>query len=229
MTYSVTWLLTSISALTIAQNKLAETITQLNTANTSLSTISEESLQRQTKITELEEQLTKIAAGPQVVDLLAELEEKKSSGAAGISCQPGNASSHLTSFSALAAAEAKVTQTEALMASTLEGERTTSKQTIDELQLRLTAAENETETLKAALENKDDLGVAVTTLNATLQDHQLTIDLLSAEKADLSQSVSVLKSQLSALGVQRTEVCRKFLLSARMLNGIAVSNHYRDT
>lgn len=130
---------------------------------------------------------------------------------------------------ALAAAEAKVTQTEALMASTLEGERTTSKQTIDELQLRLTAAENETETLKAALENNDDLGVAVTTLNATLQDHQLTIDLLSAEKADLSQSVSVLKSQLSALGVQRTEVCREFLLSARMLNGIAVSYHYRDS
>ena len=71
--------------MTIAQNKLGETMTQLNAANTSLSTISEESLQRQTRVTELEEQLAKIAAGPQVVDLLAELEETKSSGAAGMS------------------------------------------------------------------------------------------------------------------------------------------------
>jgi hypothetical protein len=78
-------LLTSVSALTIAQNKLVETITQLNAANTSLSTISEESLQRQTRITGLEEQLAKIAAGPQVADLLVELEETKSSGAAGMS------------------------------------------------------------------------------------------------------------------------------------------------
>ena len=70
--------------MTIAQNKLGETMTQLNAANTSLSTISEESLQRQTRVTELEEQLAKIAAGPQVVDLLAELEETKSSGAAGM-------------------------------------------------------------------------------------------------------------------------------------------------
>jgi hypothetical protein len=77
-------LLTSVSALTIAQNKLVETITQLNAANTSLSTISEESLQRQTRITGLEEQLAKIAAGPQVADLLVELEETKSSGAAGM-------------------------------------------------------------------------------------------------------------------------------------------------
>ena len=73
-----------MSALTIAQNKLAETVAQLNTANTSLSTISEESLQRQAKITALDEQLAKIAVGPQVADLLAELEEKKSSGAAGM-------------------------------------------------------------------------------------------------------------------------------------------------
>lgn len=115
------------------------------------------------------------------------------------------------------------------MASTLEEERTTSKQTIEELQLRLTAAEDETKTLKAALENKSDLGVEVTTLSATLQDHQLTIDLLSAEKADLSQSVSVFKSQLSALEAQRTEVCPAILLSARMLNGIAVSYHYRNS
>jgi hypothetical protein len=83
------WLLTSTSALTIAQNKLAETLTQLNTANAYLSTLSEESLQRQAKNTELEEQLTKIAAGPQVTDLLAELEEKKSSGAAGMSYNRG--------------------------------------------------------------------------------------------------------------------------------------------
>ena len=221
-------LLTSISALTIAQNNLAETMTQLNTANTSLSTISEESLQRQAKITELEEQLAMIAAGPQAADLLAELEEKKTSGAAGMFYLLER---FFTSdvISALTAAEAKVAQTEALMASTLEEERTMSKQTTEELQLRLTAAEDETKTLKAALENKDDLGVEVTTLNATLQDHQLTIDLLSAEKADLSQSVSVLKSQLSALDVQRTEVCPMFLLSAHMLNGIAVSYHYRDS
>lgn len=83
--YFVWSLLTSPSALTIAQNKLEETITQLNTANTSLSTISEESLQRQTKVTELEEKLAKIAAGPQIANILAELEETKSSGAAGMS------------------------------------------------------------------------------------------------------------------------------------------------
>jgi hypothetical protein len=70
--------------LTIAQNKLTETETRLNAANTSLSTISEESLQRQTTITGLEGQLAEIAAGPQVADLLAELEEAKSSGASGM-------------------------------------------------------------------------------------------------------------------------------------------------
>jgi len=74
-----------IPALTIAQNKLEETITQLHAANTSLSTTSEESLQRQAKITELEERLAKIAVGPQVAELLVELEEAKSSGAAGMS------------------------------------------------------------------------------------------------------------------------------------------------
>ena len=63
-------------------------MTQLNTANASLSTISEESLQRQTRVTELEEQLAKIAAGPQIADLLAEIEETKSSGAAGKSYWP---------------------------------------------------------------------------------------------------------------------------------------------
>lgn len=89
--YSVWSLLTSLSALTIAQNKLEETITQLTAANTSLSTISEESLRCQTRVTELEEQLAKIAAGPQVVDLLAELEETKSSGAAGMSYWPSSA------------------------------------------------------------------------------------------------------------------------------------------
>jgi chromosome segregation ATPase len=92
------------------------------------------------------------------------------------------------------------------MASTLEEERTMSKQAIEELQLRLVAAEDETRTLKTALENKDDLGVEVTALNTTLQDHQLTIDLLSAEKAELSQSASVLKSQLSTLRAKQTEV-----------------------
>jgi len=115
------------------------------------------------------------------------------------------------------------------MASTLEEERMTSRQAIEELQLRLVAAEDETKTLKVAFENKDGLGLEVTTLNATLQDHQLTIDLLSAEKADLSQSVSVLKSQLSGLEAKRTEVGPTFLLSARMLNGIAVGYHHRDS
>ena len=95
--YFVWSLLTSLSALTIAQNKLGETVTQLNAANTSLSIISEESLQRQTRVTELEGQLGKIAAGPQVVDLLAELEDTKSSGAAGMSYWPSNAA-YLISF-----------------------------------------------------------------------------------------------------------------------------------
>lgn len=122
-----------------------------------------------------------------------------------------------------------MTQTEAQMACSLEGERTASKQTVEELQLRLMAAEDETKTLKTALENKDNLGVEVTTLNATLQDHQLTIDLLSAEKAELSQSASMLKSQLSTLEAQRTEVGRAFLLSAHLLNTIAVGYHYRDS
>jgi len=122
-----------------------------------------------------------------------------------------------------------VTQVEALLASTLEEERTTTKQAVEELQLRLIAAEDEAKTLKAALENKDGLGVEVTTLNTTLQDHQLRIDLLSAEKAELSQSISVLKSQLSTLQAKRTEVGPAFLLSARELNGVTVGYHYRDS
>lgn len=95
--YSVWSLLPSLSALTVAQNKLEETIAQLNAANTSLSAISEESLQRRTMVTKLEEQLAKIAAGPQVVDLLAELEETKSSGAAGMSSWPSGVA-YLMSF-----------------------------------------------------------------------------------------------------------------------------------
>jgi hypothetical protein len=83
--------------LAIAQNKLEEMIIQLNAANTSLSTLSEESLQRETRVIELEEQLAKIAAGPQVADLLAELGETKSSGAAGMSDWPSNAT-YLISF-----------------------------------------------------------------------------------------------------------------------------------
>ena len=51
--------------------------------STTLSTASEESLRRQAKIKELEEQLTRLAEGPQVADLLAELVEIKSSGASG--------------------------------------------------------------------------------------------------------------------------------------------------
>ena len=129
-------------------------------------------------------------------------------------------------FSALAAVEAKVIQAETLLASTLEEERTTSKQAVEELQLRLVAAEDETKTLKAALENKDGLGVEVTALNTTLQDHQLTIDLLSAEKADLSETVSVLKSQLVTL---ETKVGPAFLLFARELNGVVVDYHHRDS
>jgi len=89
--------LISPSALTIAQNKLEETITKLNVANSSLSSISEESLQHQIRVTELEEQLGKIAVGPQVANLLAELEETKSSRAAGMSYRPGKAA-HLMSF-----------------------------------------------------------------------------------------------------------------------------------
>ena len=119
-----------------------------------------------------------------------------------------------------------MTQAEMLLASTLEEERTTSKQTIEELQLRLVAAEDETKTLKAALENKDGLGVEVTALNTTLQDHQFTIDLLSAEKADLSETVSVLKSQLVTL---ETKVGPAFLLFARELNSVAVNYHHRDS
>jgi uncharacterized protein involved in exopolysaccharide biosynthesis len=118
---------------------------------------------------------------------------------------------------------------EALMAQTLEEERTTSKQAIEELQLRLMAAKDEMKTLKAALENKDDLGVEVTTLNATLQDHQLTIDLLNAEKAELSQSVSVLKSELSTLEAKQTEVGPAFSLSAHKPNCLAVGYHHRDS
>lgn len=124
--------------------------------------------------------------------------------------------------------EAKVTQAEALLVSTLEEERTTSEKAVEELQLRLIAAEDETKTLKTALENKDGLGVEVTALNSTLQDQQLTIDLLSAEKADLSQAVSVLKSQLGTLDAKRTEVGPSFLLFARELNGVAVGYHHRD-
>lgn len=120
-------------------------------------------------------------------------------------------------------------QAEALLASTLEEERTTSKQAVEELQLRLVAAEDETKTLKAALENKDGLGVEVTVLNSTLQEHQLTIDLLSAEKADLSETVSVLKSQLGTLEATRTEVGPAFLLFVRELNGAAVDYHHRDS
>jgi chromosome segregation ATPase len=112
------------------------------------------------------------------------------------------------------------------LASTLEGERTANKQAVEELQLRLIAAERETKTLKATLESKDGLGVEVNALNTTLQDHQLTIDLLSAEKADLSQSVSVLKSQLSTLEAKRTEVGPVFLLFARELNSVAVGYHH---
>ena len=97
MFYSVCSLLPLLSALTIAQNKLGETEAQLNVANSSLSAISEESLRRQTRVTELEEQLAKIAAGPQVVDLLAELEETKSSGAAGMSYWPSSVA-YLMSF-----------------------------------------------------------------------------------------------------------------------------------
>ena len=122
-----------------------------------------------------------------------------------------------------------MTQAEALLASTLEEERTSSKQAVEELQLRLVAAEDETKTLKAALENKDGLGVEVTVLNTTLQEHQLTIDLLSAEKADLSETVSVLKSQLNTLEATRTEVGPAFLLFARELNGAAVDYHHRDS
>jgi chromosome segregation ATPase len=51
--------------------------------STTLSTASEESLQRQAKIKELEAQLTRLADGPQIADLLAELVEVKSSGASG--------------------------------------------------------------------------------------------------------------------------------------------------
>lgn len=51
--------------------------------STALSTVSEESLQRQAKAKELEEQLTRLADGPQVADLLSELAEVKSSGASG--------------------------------------------------------------------------------------------------------------------------------------------------
>lgn len=51
--------------------------------HTTLSTVSEESLQRCAKIKELEEQLTRLAEGPQLADLLAELAEVKSSGASG--------------------------------------------------------------------------------------------------------------------------------------------------
>jgi chromosome segregation ATPase len=51
--------------------------------STALSAVSGESLQRQAKIKELEEQLTRVAEGPQVAELLAELAEVKSSGASG--------------------------------------------------------------------------------------------------------------------------------------------------
>ena len=51
--------------------------------STTLSTVSEESSQRQAKIKELEEQMTRLAEGPQVADLLAELAEVKSSGTSG--------------------------------------------------------------------------------------------------------------------------------------------------
>lgn len=114
-----------------------------------------------------------------------------------------------------------MTQAEALLASTLEEERTSSKKAVEELQLRLIVAEDETKTLKASLENKDGLGAEVTALNTTLQDHQLTIDLLSAEKADLSQTVSVLMSQLSSLEEKRTEVCTSFLLFAHNMSLMA--------
>jgi chromosome segregation ATPase len=124
--------------------------------------------------------------------------------------------------------EAKVTQAEALLASTLEEERTTSTKAIEELQLRLMAAVDETKTLKTALENKDGLGVEVTALNTALQDHQFTIDLLSAEKADLSQTVSVLKSQLGTLEAKQTEVGPSFLLFVCELNGVAVGYHHRN-
>ena len=52
-------------------------------ASTALSGVSEESFQCQTKIKELEEQLTRLAEGPAVADLLAELAEAKSSGTSG--------------------------------------------------------------------------------------------------------------------------------------------------
>ena len=119
-----------------------------------------------------------------------------------------------------------MTQAETLLARTLEEERTTSKQAVEELQLRLVAAEDETKTLKATLENKDGLGVEVTALNTTLQDHQVTIDLLSAEKADLSETVSVLKSQLVTL---ETKVGTAFLLFTCELNGVIVDHHHRDS
>ena len=51
--------------------------------STTFSTASEESLQRQAKIKELEDQLSRLVDGPQVADLLAELVEVKSSGASG--------------------------------------------------------------------------------------------------------------------------------------------------
>jgi chromosome segregation ATPase len=51
--------------------------------STALLTVSEESLQRQAKVKVLEEQLTRLAEGPQIADLLAELAEAKSSRASG--------------------------------------------------------------------------------------------------------------------------------------------------
>jgi len=57
--------------------------TKYQGTSTALSTVSEESLQRQAKVKELEEQLIRLADGPQVADLLAELAEVKSSGASG--------------------------------------------------------------------------------------------------------------------------------------------------
>ena len=51
--------------------------------STTLTSVSEESFQRQAKVKELEEQLTRLAEGPAVADLLAELAEAKSSGASG--------------------------------------------------------------------------------------------------------------------------------------------------
>ena len=57
--------------------------TKYQETSTALSTVSEDSLQRQSKVKELEEQLTRLAEGPQVADLLTELAEAKSSGVSG--------------------------------------------------------------------------------------------------------------------------------------------------